>query len=637
MFLLLLLAGILGTRLAWTLTTSATGWRPCLDQWAKAAGGFAGIERPALSDQAPEEQAEFWLHEVESVDRADDDPILAMGAAWMLDAPQYAFVRHHLRKNENFDFPGMPAGAGWEPDYEAIGALCDDFESLCREECLAKIEKATRLDESNVELWRARALLLFRTMEFTDTGEEPRRDDWLAVLDECAKHDPENALYDYLAALCLWTSSAEYEWEEDGYVLKVEDAEGFERGNARFASGLTKPCLKSGMEGYAATLAFLEETSVAKTDHANIAGSRQIAARVNNLAYQLMRWQSAQRDVKKRNREFEAAVVFLRNVLRISDQVTESGNHADLSLPKLTLRHWSLANLEDMQKDHPDLLSADEAKRVSEELATIPLDLKILQESFVRLRKKAGTLISTDASSGSTMMFPKRLPAVPVMVAAQTLVIATIAMAAVLWLGGSLFGAPGGDEPVTMGWWRHIIAWTAGLGLSLALLGIESNEPLGAMVLEQSKSTWAFIQWQAHHGAIVASLTAVGILLIWHTLRRARRLEGGLRRILASEKRIQIRRAGNVAAKSCAVAALLFFLVYLAAAPTFVDVADTYYEVHCNRLANPAGTWKEMKEVDRQIRSDESVMAKLNAKVEEDKRQLVEQEAWQGEQPKTPE
>ena len=595
-----------------------------MDQWAQVAGGFAGVDRPALSDRIPEEQAKFWLREVESVGRADDDPILAMGAAWMLDAPQYAFVRHHLRKNENFNFPGMPAGAGWEPDYEAIDALCDDFESLCREECLAKIEKATRLDESNVELWRARALLLFRTMEFTDTGEEPRRDDWLAVLDSCAKHDPENALYDYLAALCLWTSSAEYEWVDDGYVLKMKDEEVFERGNARFASGLAKSCLKSGMEGYAATLAFLDETSVPKTDHADIAGSRQIASRVNNLMYQLMRWQSVQRDVKKRRGDFEAAVGPLRNVLRISDQVTEVGNHADLSLPMLTLRHWSLANLEDIQKDHPDLLSADEAKRISEELATVRLDLEVLQESFVRLREKAGTVVSTDVSSGSTMMLSKRLPAVLLMVAAQMLVIATIAVAAACWLGGRFLGAGGGDEPVTMGWWRHSIAWVAGLGLSLALLGFAAPEPYGVTVREHAKSLWAVIQWQLYHGAIVASLIAVGILVVWHTLRRARRLEGGLRRILASEKRIQLRRAGNTAAKSCAVASLFFFLVYLAVVPTFVDVADTYYQVHCNRLADPAGTWKEMKEVDRQIRSDESVMAKLNAEVEEDRRQMAE-------------
>jgi hypothetical protein len=93
--------------------------------------------------------------------------------------------------------------------------------------------------ESNFELWRARALLLFRMMEFTDTGREPRRDDWPGVFDACAKHDSENALY------------------------------------------------------------------------------------------QLMRWQSARLDTKKRRGQFEAAVAFPRNVLRISDQVTEAGNHAD--------------------------------------------------------------------------------------------------------------------------------------------------------------------------------------------------------------------------------------------------------------------------------------------------------------------
>ena len=585
-----------------------------------------GLMARRRGDRTPEAQAEFWLHEVESVDRADDDPILAMGAAWMLDAPQYAFVRNHIRKKEDLDFPGMPLSAGWELDRETISTLCDDFELCCREECLAKIEKATRLDESDVELWRARALLLFRT-KFMDLGLEPRRDDWLAVLDECAKHDPENALYDYLAALCLWTSSAEYDCGEDGWILKVKDEEIFDRGNTRLASGLAKACLKSGTEGYAATLGFLEETVVPKPDHPNVAGSRQIAGRVNNLLYQLMRWQSVRLDVEKRKGEFEAAAAIPRNVLRISDQVREAGNYADLSTPKLVLRQWSLANLDDMQKDHPNLLSANEAKKFSAELATVQLDSKVLQEAAGRLAEKTGNSVSTDVSSGSTVRLPKRLPAVLLMVAAQMLVIVTIGLAVVLWLGGRLFGAAGGDEPVTMGWWRHIIAWTVGLGLSLALLGIESNEPLGATVLEHSKSTWAFIQWQAYHGAIVASFITVGILLIWHALRRARRLEGGLRRILGSEKRIQIRRGGNVAAKSCAVASLLFFLVYLAVAPTFADLTETYYQAHYTRMTNPADLWKEMAEVERQIRSDESVMAKLNAEIEKDKRQIAEQEA----------
>lgn len=449
MLLLLLFVGVLGTRLAWTLTTSETGWRPHLDQWGKVASDLFGIEHPALSDQPPKQQAEFWFHEVETVEQANHDPMLAMGAAWMLDAPQYGFIQHHVRMKEDLDFPGIPASWRRELDWETIGTLSEEFESLCREECLAKMDTAIRLDGSNAELWRARALLLFQTKSMSMES-EPRREDWLATLDECATRDPENALYDYLAALGLWASSAEYDWEEDGYILKVENEETFERGNAHLASGLTKPHLKSGVKGYAATLAFLEETSVTKVDHLTAAGSRQIDGRVNNLLYRIMRWQSVQLDVQKREENLEAAVAALQSVLRISDQITEAGNYPNLATPKLVLRQWSLANLEDMHEDYPDLFNADEAERVSSESATVQFDLKVLQEAGKRLAEKAGTSVSTEVSTGTVVTLPKKLLAVFVMVAAQMLVIVTVGMAVVSWLGARLCGASGDDEAFEM-------------------------------------------------------------------------------------------------------------------------------------------------------------------------------------------
>ncbi len=84
-----------------------------------------------------------------------------------------------------------------------------------------------------------------------------------------------------------------------------------------------------------------------------------------------------------------------------------------------------------------------------------------------------------------------------------------------------------------------------------------------------------------------------------------------------------IRHAGNVVAGSCGVASLFFFLVYLAATPNVADLTETYYQVHYKRMMNPQYTWKEMEEASEQIRSDESVMAKLNAEIEERNRQIA--------------
>ena len=174
------------------LTRSATGWKPHLDLWANVATSLVGIETTLLSDKDPEAQAKFWLKQVSHVESADDDPQVVMGAAWMLDAPQFGFIRRHVRMKEGLDVPGIPASWRRELNHEAIGALTEDFELLCRNDCLAKIDTATQLDSANVELWRARALLVFQT-KFTSLDMEPRRDDWLSVLDECAEHDAGNA------------------------------------------------------------------------------------------------------------------------------------------------------------------------------------------------------------------------------------------------------------------------------------------------------------------------------------------------------------------------------------------------------------------------------------------------------------
>jgi hypothetical protein len=782
LILLLLIAAVLGVRLAWTLTRSATGWKPHLNQWANIATSVARIERTTLSDKEPETQARFWLNEAAQVEGADDDPQVAMGAAWMLDAPQFGFVRRHVRMKEGLDFPGIPASWRRELDNEAISALTEDFESLCRDECLAKIETAIRLDSGNVELWRVHALLVFRT-KFMSLDLEPRRDDWLSVLDECAKHDPDNALYDYLAALHLWSSSAEYDYEDDGYVLRVEDRATFEQGNARLAAGLAQPHLKFGTHGYAATMAFLKESSTDRSDHLTAAGSRQIDGRATNLLFRIMRWQSVQLDIEKREENFEAAIVAVRKVLRISEQVTESGNYPNLTSPKLFLRQWSLANLKDMNKDHPKLLDADEAEKVAVEFGQVQLDLKVLEEVGKRLKAEAGK------DSGANRML-----AIFLMVTAQMLIIATLGWAFLSGLVALVFGKTS-NERVEMGWLRHSVAWLGGIGVSFVILGMCPAEivspgvqtwflcgliwigfalvtmgllflvrkrfqlpwaqfavlaasmtlpivvavviihlsatvdlgvsaiaqmhpavtiasllafawlcwksirlilafaqtdvltrrrkffacgvlfllalitiPAGIalsatisdelevkawisptvwkeaealqitpaelqseMQLADSKWVWAFIQWLAHHGAFVAPLIAVGILLIWHLIRRARRFEGGCREMLRSQKRSQIRQAGNVVARSCVVASLVFSLVYLGSTPIVADSMETYYRVHHERLVNPSHTWNEIEVATSQIKSDESLMMKLKAEIAERNRQIAEQEKWRDE------
>jgi hypothetical protein len=764
-YLLLLAFAIFGVRLAWTLTRPTTGWQPHLAQWGDVATSLVGIQTTPLSHKSPEEQAKFWLNEVSHVNSAADDPMVALGAACMLDVPQHGFIRRNVRLKEGRDYPGIALMLSSEHNIEAIRARIEDFESLCRSECLAKIDTATRLDSENVELWRARALLSFQT-KYAGIVLEPRRENWLSVLDECAEQDPDNALYDYLAALHFWTSSAEHHYEDDGNVLTINDPAIFERGKARLAAGLAKPHLRCGEDGYAATMAFLSESSTARTDHPTAAWSREIDSRAVSLIFRLMQWQSVQRDVEKRKGNIDAAIAAVRHVLRISDQFTEAGNSPYLTPPKLILRQWSLARLKEMHEDHPHLVGADEAEKVSVELGQVDLHLKVGEEVGERLAAKAG--LNYGQNPLSTFLGMINLP---------MLVFVAVGMALFSVIVAWVFRGANNEKRVEMGWLRYSVASPAGIGISFLLLGMIPAEivsrsaqrgllhgliwvgfsmlvmgmlhlirkwfqlpwtqlavlaattalptvvvfhsaeivemglttfasshltvlilalflipwicwksvrlilafarndalsrprkllacslllslsvvtvqactelakvmshqivaktwisPTVAMEAEDlhigpselrnelnlkgSKWVWAFIQWKVHYGEIAALLVAVGLLLVWHLIRQAHRVEGGFREILRSQKRSQIRQAATVVAKSCAVASLVFSLAYLVATPALADSMESYHQINYELLVNPSHARNELKGLRAQITSDESLMARFNAEIE---------------------
>jgi hypothetical protein len=135
-------------------------------------------------------------------------------------------------------------------------------------------------------------------------------------------------------------------------------------------------------------------------------------------------------------------------------------------------------------------------------------------------------------------------------------------------------------------------------------LHLDAEELQRAMRLEDSRWAWAFIQWQARHGEVVTPLIAVAILMIWHLMRRARRVEGGLRRILRSQKRCELRLSGMCAAGSCIVASLFFLLPYLGMAPAVADMLDARDRIHYERMARPSHAWEEIREMSAKVRSD---------------------------------
>ncbi|NQT35926.1 MAG: hypothetical protein HQ581_00465, partial [Planctomycetes bacterium] len=231
----LLLALALGARLAWVASQLETGAETLALSWRGATLGQVGWPRVPLCDRPAADQADFWLAEVDRI-LAEREPSaeLLMGAAWLLDWPGSSDPYNDLSP------AGLAQGGPFPPDGDgSSGYRAEEFEAKCSARCLELATAATEREPGNVGLWRMRALLLFRFSYGNDT-QDARRADWRAQLDECARHDPDNALYDYLAARHLWRGNLQSDWHGDDEVFWVEDPERFAEGTARLEQGLKK-------------------------------------------------------------------------------------------------------------------------------------------------------------------------------------------------------------------------------------------------------------------------------------------------------------------------------------------------------------------------------------------------------------
>ncbi len=281
---------ILTARLAWVASETETGWEAIRYQWQDVSVGWLGLRPPSIDFLEPPEQADHWLREVERIlgDSAQDAE-LAMGAAWVLDSPDIRFIQRHIQQDGN---PSTPPMFGSTLDQEAIDSAKATFEKKCHERCLSLAALATQLNPNDVNLWRMRALL-----QFNPDTLNPRSGLSLEVVDECANHDPDNALYDYLAAFQLWNAAADYDmafnedFSDGQWRLTVQDEHLFQQGVERFKEGQKKKYLAIGEAGIPAVAQFLSRSRISKVDQAAVAVSRLLTYRQSVLFYRLWRWQ----------------------------------------------------------------------------------------------------------------------------------------------------------------------------------------------------------------------------------------------------------------------------------------------------------------------------------------------------------
>lgn len=462
--LFLLFAG-LTLRWFWLIQQSDTGWAPHRETWVISAAGLLERDYLRLRDADPAVQAEFWLQEIDRIPETQTDPELALGAAWMLDGPEYGFLRRYYRRRADFSpyFPTtdlLPVTARMELDDAAVERALDEFESRCRERCLEQIETATRLDQDNPEVWRAQALLLFEEKAFS-SAEGPRREDWLLVLDICRDHDPENALYDYLAARQLGLESAEYLIEQD--ILQVNDPIGFRQSNEFMAAGLKKPRLQFGTAHEPATLALLRRTSLPTERYPEVAAGRLTDHRASTLKLRgLLIWQAQRAMTSLHEGDVHAAVERRRELARIEEQLVPEGNTVNRA-DVVPLRPLRLAGLLKVEKEHPGTLSAAEVQELEAELQEARIEEKIRVELIKRV----------EAQRSPPRTLADLLQCVLTWVASQVVLLclpSALLFGLVAWLGRR--GNSATELPVRLRWWRHLLSWVAGLALSFLFLGL---------------------------------------------------------------------------------------------------------------------------------------------------------------------
>ncbi|MBX3424781.1 MAG: hypothetical protein KF688_03785 [Pirellulales bacterium] len=431
-----------------------------------------------------------------------DSAPLNMGAAWMLDSPSPQFMGDHVRLADfGADYGATNIGAampqfGVTLEFQAISQQNAQFRSATRSKCLELAATATQLGSHDPQWRRMRAMLLFEGMDDLQSGGrfEPRTTNWLAVLDDCAAHDGENALYDYLAALVLWEESAKYDWTSSGgderLVLTVDDEHKFALGADRFLSAQNREFLAVGEQGYPAVAEFLRHSDIDKIDQSNAAAGRLIAFRQSALFLNLWRWQQARADGASQVGDSALALAIHLQCLRLFDQAIAPPETSALNVLATfsDLRSASVNAVEQIASADRRAIPLAELEQVRERDRSLQIEAAALRAALRELDHK------NQAAPDNRLLLL-------LSIGCQ----ATIALSAMLLLAGALLLAiaariaRNGEPAERLGAIRRTAAWLAGCGGSFVVLGMAPAE---------------FISRDMQSRAVVAGLGVIALAVL---------------------------------------------------------------------------------------------------------------------------
>lgn len=460
--LVFVVVAVLTLRLIVVVSSSPAGWRSLRNDWEDQV--LRLLDRTtSIGEEPPAVQAHYWLDQINKIPTTQTDPQVALGAAWMLADPQYGFLKRNITSSQ--DLLNLS-----ENLFEIRDQSEAEYRALCRAACLEQAAIATRLAPENVDFWRQRALLLFA---ITDESErEPTTADWLPVLETCAAHDPENALYDYLAAIMFYQQSAEPVWDEESrFTLKITNPQIYAQAEQRLQAGSKKTTLDVSTSTWSATLAFLKQTSLPLEDQLKAAEERNASYPAISFVAQLQRWLIYACESDLQHQKYDTVIKNAGHLLRISEQLTGQQNFYEQTFFKYSLRTSGLGQLFMVLQVDPESFTPAETAELKQDLKQAWLREKIFMEALNRYHKRRKAQPAGQASLAAALTG-----------LCEPFILFLLPLSLLLMLAVRLTGQPADSPAPRPGWWRTLIAWLAGVSLSLFIWGVITADVLSGPV-----------------------------------------------------------------------------------------------------------------------------------------------------------
>jgi len=420
--------------------------------------GRIGLPRNRFEIRDPEQHVQFWREcLIPMLDRGEQDADLTMVAAWVVANPAFG-VQSGL-----VDLPGLTRSESVVFHIrEVMQDLDEPYDTASTPTVLEYAVKATSLEPNCREHWRRRALLLICGYPL-----QPRIAAWRKILEEAERHDPNNALYDYIATVCLWNASSRYDADFEARWTVVEDDELFDEGWRYFEQGLNKNSLRIDVVDAEAIYPVLSESRLTQSEASRVVSWRSHQDRARGLLEQLIRHIKGQAESKRREGNFRGALELLQLANGVIDQLERQAAVGSRGMVD-ACRAELLDSLLDPSADNLDLLPEEQWDAYATQRHDALLRSGVRFEAWRRVYQNAET--ESPSKSPFDAAFPVLLMEYTLSLVAGMLICGLLAIAAARFIPHKK------DDTVRLGVWRHVLVWCISFGLTFVVFGLSPTD-----------------------------------------------------------------------------------------------------------------------------------------------------------------